>query len=102
LARREFASEHDGSSSVITSSRTAAAETPSKSSRSETRAGKMPGSNRERWRSGRLGFFFALGAFRPGILALGFGVAIDQLDDRHWRVVAMAEPGLDDPGIAAA
>src|SRR6266568_985745 len=47
--------------------------------------------------------FFVLGlaADRAGILAFGVGVAVDQLDDRHRRVVAVAVAGLDDAGIAA-
>src|SRR5690606_7651333 len=37
----------------------------------------------------------------PVGLALGLGVAVDQLDDRHGRGVAVAEARLDDAGIAA-
>src|SRR5258708_31853161 len=45
--------------------------------------------------------FFGFGVDRAGILALGVGVAVDQFDDRHRRVVAVTVPGLDDAGIAA-
>src|SRR6185437_3621442 len=49
--------------------------------------------------------FFGLGVFpdllRPGIDALGIRIAVDQLDDRHRRVVAVAEPRLENAGIAA-
>ena len=38
---------------------------------------------------------------RPGIEALGGLVAIDELDHRHRRVVAVAEAGLEHAGIAA-
>src|SRR5215813_9096578 len=38
---------------------------------------------------------------RTGILALGVDIAVDELDHRHRRVVAIAEAGLDDAGIAA-
>src|SRR6185295_8608209 len=38
---------------------------------------------------------------RAGILALGVGVAIDQLDHRHRRLVAIAEARLEHAGIAA-
>src|SRR5580698_3392057 len=37
----------------------------------------------------------------PGILALGFDVAIDELDHRNRRGIAVAEAGLHDAGIAA-
>src|SRR5207248_9541105 len=46
----------------------------------------------------RLGF---LGLDRTGVLALGVDVAIDELDHGHWGVVAVAEAGLDDAGVAA-
>ena len=36
-----------------------------------------------------------------GILALGIDVAVDELDDRHRRRVAVAEAGLQDARIAA-
>src|ERR1700737_3644966 len=38
---------------------------------------------------------------RSGIEALGIDVAVDDLDHGHWRVVAVAEAGLDNAGIAA-
>src|SRR6201996_761360 len=38
---------------------------------------------------------------RAGILALGVDVAVDELDNRHRGVVAVAETGLDDAGVAA-
>src|ERR1700751_1964556 len=38
---------------------------------------------------------------RPGILALGIDVAVDELDHRHRGVVAVAEARLDDAGVAA-
>src|SRR3546814_783311 len=38
---------------------------------------------------------------RSGVLALGGGVAVDQLDDRHRRHVAVAEAGLQHPAVAA-
>src|SRR5260370_26246606 len=82
-----------------TSSRTGGAETTSRFSLSGTLADETPGSDP---RSGRLSFLFGLGAGRAGILALGVGIAVDQLDDRHRRIVAVAEPGLDDPGVSAA
>src|SRR5258708_17770092 len=47
----------------------------------------------------RFGLFVA--ADRARILALGVGIAVDELDDRHRRIVAVAEAGLDDAGIAA-
>src|SRR5215813_10050556 len=37
---------------------------------------------------------------RTGILALGVDIAVDELDHCHRRVVAIAEAGLDDAGIA--
>ena len=40
-------------------------------------------------------------AGRAGILALGIGVAVDQLDDGHRRHVAIAEAGLEHAGVAA-
>src|SRR5579863_8803914 len=36
-----------------------------------------------------------------GIEALGIDIAVDELDDRHRRVVAIAEAGLDDAGVTA-
>ena len=36
-----------------------------------------------------------------GILAFGFGVAVDQLDHRHRGIIAVAVAGLDDADIAA-
>src|SRR6187399_2384830 len=41
--------------------------------------------------------------FRPrtGVLTLGGFVALDQFDQRHRGVVAVAEAGLDDARIAA-
>src|SRR5579862_4798725 len=51
---------------------------------------------------GRLGGFrFVVLWTRAGILAFGGFVALDQFDDGHRRVVAVAEAGLDDAGIAA-
>src|SRR5581483_7728786 len=47
----------------------------------------------------RLGFRLLLR--RPGVLAFGVDVAIDELDHRHRCVVAIAETGLDDAGVAA-
>src|SRR5215216_2497708 len=48
----------------------------------------------------------ALGAFRllrrPGVLAAGVLVAVDELDHRHRGVVAEAEAGLEHAGVAAA
>src|SRR6266851_5008587 len=44
---------------------------------------------------------FSLAGERAGILAFGFGIAVDQLDDRHRRIVAVAIAGLDDARIAA-
>src|SRR3546814_417956 len=38
---------------------------------------------------------------RAGVLALGCGIAVDQLDDRHRRHVAVAEAGLQHPAVAA-
>src|SRR3546814_18516959 len=38
---------------------------------------------------------------RAGVLALGCGIAVDQLDDRHPRHVAVAEAGLQHPAVAA-
>src|SRR6202047_3797179 len=38
---------------------------------------------------------------RSGIEALGIDVAVDEFDHGHRRVVAVAEAGLDDAGIAA-
>ncbi len=38
---------------------------------------------------------------RAGILALGVLVAVDELDEGHRRVVAKAEAGLQDAGVAA-
>src|SRR5258708_4221611 len=46
----------------------------------------------------RLGVLFRA---RAGIRALGGDVAVDELDHAEWRIVAEAEPGLHDPGIAA-
>src|SRR5205809_7930362 len=56
-----------------------------------------------RQRPRRLGrrFFLFVAAHRAGILALGLGLAVDQLDDRHRRIVAVVVAGLDDAGIAA-
>src|SRR5205814_10628143 len=47
------------------------------------------------------GFEFFLGHDRTRILALGRGVAIDELDYRDRRCVRRANAGLDDPGVAA-
>src|SRR6476620_6246770 len=38
---------------------------------------------------------------RAGIEALGVDVAVDEFDHGHRRVVAIAEAGLDDAGVAA-
>src|ERR1700722_10109572 len=38
---------------------------------------------------------------RTGIEALGVDIAVDEFDHRHRRVVAVAEAGLDDAGVAA-
>src|SRR6202040_1364831 len=46
----------------------------------------------------RLGFLFL---HRAGILALGIDVAVDEFDHGHRRVVAVAEAGLDEAGVAA-
>src|SRR5690242_2255603 len=46
----------------------------------------------------RLGFLFL---HRAGILTLGVDVAVDELDHSHRGVVAIAEAGLDDAGVAA-
>src|SRR5215472_705360 len=50
------------------------------------------------------GFGFALFVGRgwAGIFALCLRVAVDELDDRHRSVVAVAITGLDDAGVAAA
>src|SRR5438309_906642 len=45
----------------------------------------------------RLGCLFL---HRTGVLALGIDVAIDELDHGHRGVVAVAEAGLDDAGVA--
>ena len=47
------------------------------------------------------GLFFGLllGPGRAGILAFGFGFAIDQFDYGHRRVVTIAETRFDDAGI---
>ena len=46
----------------------------------------------------RLGFRLL---HRTGVLALGIDVAIDEFDHGHRGVVAVAEAGLDDAGVAA-
>src|SRR5262245_20509545 len=46
----------------------------------------------------RLGFFLLL--HRARILALGVDIAVDEFDHGHRGVVAIAEAGLDDAGIA--
>src|SRR6185312_4404192 len=51
-------------------------------------------------RGGFLGLFLAR-LDRTRILALGLGIAIDQLDHRHRRGIAMAEACLVDAAIAA-
>src|SRR6202040_2684683 len=48
-----------------------------------------------------LGGFRGLFLHRTGIEALGIDVAVDEFDHRHGRVIAVAEAGLDDAGIAA-
>src|SRR6266545_5158770 len=45
--------------------------------------------------------FGGLFLHRAGILALGIDVAVDELDHGHRGVVAVAEAGLDDAGVAA-
>src|SRR5215469_2636866 len=60
-----------------------------------------------RWMQGRAGlsgFGFALFAGRgwAGVFALCLGVAVDEFDDRHCGVVAIAIAGLDDASVAAA
>src|SRR5215208_7069351 len=45
--------------------------------------------------------FGGLFLYRAGIQALGIDVAVNELDHGHRRVVAVAEAGLDDPGVAA-
>src|SRR6266568_5781836 len=45
--------------------------------------------------------FGGLFLHRAGIQALGIDVAVDELDHGHRRVVAVAEAGLDDAGVAA-
>src|SRR5580700_12229533 len=57
---------------------------------------RIPGNLR---RSGR--GFFGPRLNGPGILALGLDVAIDELDHRDCRGIAIAEAGLHDAGIAA-
>ena len=57
---------------------------------------------RDAWVLGGGFLFVGLDLDRAGILALGVGVAVDELDDRHRRVVAIAEPVLDDAGVAAS
>src|SRR6201981_2276826 len=70
------------------------------------------GKNRCPWRDGcrpspgrgelrGLGFFFFLIRGRAGILAFGLGVAVDEFDQRHCRVVAITVAGLDDASVAA-
>src|SRR5688572_5584275 len=38
---------------------------------------------------------------RAGILSFGCNIAVDELDHRHRRIVAVAEAGLEDPHVAA-
>src|ERR1700719_1807285 len=45
--------------------------------------------------------FRGLFLHRAGIEALGIDVAVDEFDHGHRRVVAVAEAGLDDAGVAA-
>src|SRR6476646_7390065 len=45
--------------------------------------------------------FRGLFLHRTGIETPGFDIAIDEFDHRHRRVVAVAEAGLDNAGIAA-
>src|SRR5580704_8226967 len=52
------------------------------------------------WKSGLRGFR-GLFLHRARIQALGVDVAVDEFNHRHRRVVAVAEAGLDDAGIAA-
>src|SRR4029079_8172533 len=47
-----------------------------------------------------LGFFPGC-IHRTGILTLGLGIAIHELDEGHRRVVAMPKAGLQHAGIAA-
>src|SRR5688500_14778617 len=47
-----------------------------------------------------LGFLGAL-RHRPGVEALGLGIAVDELDHGNRGAVAVAEAGLEDAHIAA-
>ena len=51
--------------------------------------------------AGASGGFFFLVRLLARILAFGFGIAIDQFNDRHRRVIAIAKTRFDDAGIAA-
>src|SRR5947209_13120739 len=53
------------------------------------------------WDLRGLGLFFIPWLDRTGILALGVGVTVHELDDRHRRIVAVAIAGLQDPAVAA-
>src|SRR5690554_6844419 len=44
-------------------------------------------------------FFFSI-LVRTAVLTLGFCVAVNQLDNRHWRSIGCTETGTDDPRIA--
>src|SRR5215213_10181696 len=45
--------------------------------------------------------FGGLFLHRAGIQSLGIDIAVDEFDHGHRRVVAVAEAGLDDAGVAA-
>src|SRR5215203_5205629 len=45
--------------------------------------------------------FGGLFLHRAGIQTLGIDIAVDEFDHGHRRVVAVAEAGLDDAGVAA-
>src|SRR6185437_15725747 len=49
----------------------------------------------------RLACFLVTHHYRAGIESLGIRIAVDELDERHRRVVAMAEPRLQHAGITA-
>src|SRR5581483_3277940 len=50
---------------------------------------------------GGFGLVLARGLDRTRVLALGLDIALDELDQRHCRGVAVAEARLDDAGVAA-
>lgn len=51
---------------------------------------------------GRRLFAFFFGLLRTGIESLGINVAIDELDDRHRRRIAMAEPGFQNSRVTTS